>query len=135
MFLYYTFILLFYIFVFRVLKEAEPTEQKQSKKQKRKEKGVKLLLSSPSYLDCKDAEDISAAHNAKRKLRVVDVDSEEENRKVKEVAVTSEWVLTGEAINGWVKSTKGEVIKGEHGKTKKKKNKKKKQILLTNKEV
>lgn len=117
------------------MKEAEPKEQKHSKKRKRKERGVKLLLSSSSYLDCKDAEDISAAHNAKRKLRVVDVDSEEENRKVKEVAVTSEWVLTGQAVNGWVKSTKGEVIKGEHVQTHKKKNKKKKQILLKNKEV
>lgn len=118
-----------------MLNEAELTEQKHSKKRKRKEKGVKLLLSSSAYLDCKDAEDISAAHNAKRKLRVVEVDSEEESRKVKEVAVTSEWVLTGEAVNGWVKSTKGEVIQGEHGKTSKKKNKKKKKILLKNKEV
>lgn len=90
-------------------------------------------MSSSSYLDIKDAEDISAAHNAKRKLRVLDVDSEEENKKVKEVAVTSEWILNGEAVKGWAKPTKGELIEGQYN-TKIKKEKKG-TVLLKNKAV
>uniref|UniRef100_A0A1B6MJD6 Protein CUSTOS n=1 Tax=Graphocephala atropunctata TaxID=36148 RepID=A0A1B6MJD6_9HEMI len=113
------------------LKEVELTKPRCEKKSKRKKKGVRLLHTSSSYLDVEDVEDISVVHNAKRKSRAEpDVDSEEESARVRETAVSAEWVMNGEATKGWAKSTKGEVMEGTYGnsafngKSKKKKKKK-----------
>lgn len=114
--------------------------EKPRKKKRSKRRGVRLLSSCNDYVKNKDAEDMSAAHNAKRKARVneEEMDSEEERRKAKEVAVDAEWILNGEAIQGWAQSTRGEVITGAtHStvETKKKKRKKKKNIVESIEEV
>uniref|UniRef100_A0A1B6FF67 Protein CUSTOS n=1 Tax=Cuerna arida TaxID=1464854 RepID=A0A1B6FF67_9HEMI len=120
------------ILIDKQLKEVEPKKPRYEKKlNKKKKKGVRLLHSSLSFLDVEDPEDFSAVHNAKRRFRSeAEVDSEEESARVRETAVSADWVVNGEATKGWVKSTKGEVIAGVHknsevnGKSKKKKKKK-----------
>ena len=55
-----------------------------------------------------------------------DTDSSEEERRIKEAAVSPEWILSGEEIKHWAPSTKGEVevIQGSGKKRKKKKKRK-----------
>uniref|UniRef100_A0A1B6JJH1 Protein CUSTOS n=1 Tax=Homalodisca liturata TaxID=320908 RepID=A0A1B6JJH1_9HEMI len=120
------------ILIDKQLKEVELTKPKREKKlNKKKKKGVRLLHSSSSFLDAEDPEDYSVVHNAKRRFRPeVEVDSDEESARVRETAVSADWVVNGEATKGWVKITKGEMIVGEYrdsvvnGKSKKKKIKK-----------
>ncbi|XP_054266612.1 uncharacterized protein LOC128988886 [Macrosteles quadrilineatus] len=98
------------------LKEVDLTRKLGIVKRKTSEEhiGVRLLYSSHKFISTEKVVDTSGAHNAnyKKQARPKDIDSEEENNRVSQSAVSSEWILSGEAVKGWVKSTKGVVIPG-----------------------
>lgn len=99
----------------------------------KKDNGINLLTNSRAFINTEDVEDISEAHNTKWKRRKKERNREEEKIKVEESAVSADWVLSGEAVKGWVKNTKGEVIPGVLGDSvvsKKKKRKKKSKAVL-----
>lgn len=115
------------------MEEVHYTKKKTKNIVTDKDYGIILLNTSRTLLGTEDVDDISAAHNIKWKRRKQERNSDEEKIKVKESAVSADWLLSGEAVKGWEKNTKGEVIPGvfkDSVISKKKKRKKKKKKII-----
>lgn len=95
--------------------------------------GVKLLSTSRTFVSVKTLDNDSRLINKKNKSEIKkrkcddegETDSSEEERRIKEVAVSPEWILSGEEVKHWAPLTKGEVEVIQLSCKKKKKKKKK----------
>lgn len=93
------------------MEEVQPIKKKIKKYSKDINVGVHLLSGSPLLLNPEDVKDISEVHNTRWKRRKNNKgDSEAELDKVKQAAVSADWILSGDALRGWEPNSKGEII-------------------------
>jgi len=71
-------------------------------------KGIRLFNGSPKLLNYVMIDELTTA---KRKRKVQNTNDELILQRASETAVSSEWILNKDAVQGWAKITKGKIMK------------------------